>query len=736
MGRMYVKTSVKPVRRLLPLVGLLAAVLAVGSPAYSADGESGTSHANTAVGLGVTIDTRWLDGPGYRPVTITVTPAAPTTVDRTLTVQMDLTDRYRTIDAPPRLRVMRDIELPAGCGPIQTTLLIPETLDWYAYRINVFEDGQLLRRLTFTHSANNNGNAQAVLDNLPRLLVVDDRMPDTKTLAEAWPLQQYYDNGILSKTTTTPNSPKSYPLPTAMARPGASLPTQWLGYSSLDIVCISLEELTKLAEKETDRFRALLEWTAAGGNLWVYGVGDDWKGLPKLGSLADFPAAPKPAGNIPSSRGWQEPNRSLFNQPLRGINDTTSARDAYAFPVPSEPDSSSQTADRPQPPRIPDRAPFVFREYGMGMVVALAAADPFPGTTGQWQWLLNATGPQRWLWYQRHGLSGFRDNSDFWNFLIPGIGLAPVTAFIVLISLFAIVIGPTNYLLLRRWKRLHLMLLTTPLAAGAVTLALFAYAVVADGLGTRVRVRSVTRLDQRRGQAVCWARQSYYSGLAPSGGLRFPNDTAILPLEYTPSETRSHQQELLWGQDQWLASGWLTSRRPIQYLTVRTRPSANRLEIAEAADESKGLTLKNRLGTRIEQLLVRAKDGKYYWAADVAADSTVQISVVDPLVACQRLQETFSRHQPAFLPGVDRQSLQTNSSYRNSYYWYLRQTNSPDPMQSTSLLEAALGLPRSSDDPRLTPGSYLAIVQRSPEVELGTPAAHEQASFHVILGTW
>ena len=65
--------------------------------------------------------------------------------------------------------------------------------------------------------------------------------------------------------------------------------------------------------------------------------------------------------------------------------------------------------------------------------------------------------------------------------------------------------------------------------------------------------------------------------------------------------------------------------------------------------------------------------------------------------------------------------------------------NQSPPSQNTSLLEIALQRPQASastDDPRFRPGSYLAVVKRSPEVELGTPVAEEEASFHVILGTW
>jgi hypothetical protein len=37
---------------------------------------------------------------------------------------------------------------------------------------------------------------------------------------------------------------------------------------------------------------------------------------------------------------------------------------------------------------------------------------------------------------------------------------------------------------------------------------------------------------------------------------------------------------------------------------------------------------------------------------------------------------------------------------------------------------------------KLEPRSYVAIVEHSPETELGTPAAREEAGFHVVVGHW
>ena len=51
------------------------------------------------------------------------------------------------------------------------------------------------------------------------------------------------------------------------------------------------------------------------------------------------------------------------------------------------------------------------------------------------------------------------------------------------------------------------------------------------------------------------------------------------------------------------------------------------------------------------------------------------------------------------------------------------------------ILEESLRCFDANGDPRLPPHGYLAIVDHSPEVELGIAAARETASFHVICGT-
>ena len=709
-------------------------------------GETGDVRQSAGAGLGMSVDTRWVDGPGYRPIGITITPKVPVVADRTLTVEVLVRRFYRSRED---LRVVQEIEIPAGSGKIHSTLSVPQMVGWNMYRINVLEGGRVVRGLCQSGGSpygldNNNWS-----DKLPNILVVGDGLPDTAKIGRLLSVSEFYDyfpgaiaSGAVASGAVVSGATNA--VPTTVARKTSELPNRWIDYTNLDMVCVSFDRLSALAAERSDVFQALVAWTSAGGNLLVYGVGSDWQRLPELESLLGLAPGEADRGSNPAARGWTEPDRRQFGRRLRGIGSGSPETWADAMGVPpgvyppattSVPGPVRQPAGPQEPP---DRPHFVVRDFGMGLVVALAPEDPFPGTAHQWSWVLNTIGSTRWLWYQRHGMSTMRPNPDFWKFLIPGVGRAPVVAFQVLITLFVLGIGPVNYYLLRRWKRLHLLVVTVPFSAGAITLALFGYAVVADGLGTRLRVRSVTQIDQRRGQAACWSRLSFYAGLAPAGGLTFPADVAVIPLEYVANDRRAAGRELAWEGDQRLTSGWLDSRTPTQFLTLRARRSQCGLKLLAPESGGDGLGFSNQLGTPIHQLLIRAEDGGYYWATNVGAGGTTAARPIDPAKAFRQLQRAYREHEPAYPPYMDRNSLPDVSGYSYSGVWYGRD-DLPEPTVRTSRLEETLRVLRTavgSQTAALAPGSYVAIVERSPEVVLGTPSAREESSFHVVLGTW
>ena len=239
--------------------------------------------------------------------------------------------------------------------------------------------------------------------------------------------------------------------------------------------------------------------------------------------------------------------------------------------------------------------------------------------------MLAELGMGRWQWYQRHGLSQRRENRSFWDFLIPGVGAAPVKAFLLIITAFVITIGPVNYWLLRKWRRLYLLLITVPLGAAIVTGCLLVYALLSDGLATRVRLRSFTEIDPSAGRAVSWARQSYYAGLAPSSGLVFPTQTAVYPIDPLPSGERRRQHRLVWDDQQRLVAGYLPSRDTNQFLVIHAGPTRLGLQI-QRDPQGQQVTVRNQLQVEIRELVVYDA-GQAYWGERLGAGQTATSGV-------------------------------------------------------------------------------------------------------------
>src|SRR6185369_8220109 len=132
------------------------------------------------------------------------------------------------------------------------------------------------------------------------------------------------------------------------------------------------------------------------------------------------------------TRGWTPP--------------TAKSKPGATNAAPSAP-ATQEGADEAELVPIAD-APFLVRRLGLGTVVATHAYRGARGRPLVWEWLFNSLGPGRWQWNSHWGLSLERENRQFNDFLIPGVGLAPVVSFQVMITLFMLAIGPMNYLVL------------------------------------------------------------------------------------------------------------------------------------------------------------------------------------------------------------------------------------------------------------------------------------------------
>ena len=342
------------------------------------------------------------------------------------------------------------------------------------------------------------------------------------------------------------------------------------------------------------------------------------------------------------------------------------------------------------------------------------------------------------MWYQRHGISLRRLNRDYWKFLIIGVGLAPVKTFVFLISIFALVIGPVNYTFLRRWRKIYLLMVTVPVGAAMVTICLFAWALLADGLGSRVRIRSFTEIDQRTGRTVCWSRHSYYAGIVPTNGLTFPADVVVFPVEHIPlaGGRRRVDRELRWTangeQNYW--NGYMQSRVSCQWLVGRSRATSLGVRLVPGKDDGPP-EIVNQLGVSIHLLLWRDADGNYFSGESIAPVETSSLEAIDLARATSRWLSGSADHAPAFPPGYD-ETISDLAIGRASahYYGWTIDDQAPEPTMETGVLEIALDHLVRGGDIELRPSSYLAIVDRHVEIPLGIESVQEEASFHVVQG--
>ncbi len=669
-------------------------------------------------GLQLAIDVPTASQFGYQRILATVRSQQPATKDRSVVVRFHAGGWQHRGGS---INVTQSLTLKAGEMSATSAFMAPQYQGWPVCGWDVSVDRQTDDELSvdWTNYSHQQNYALAALVASPRLA--------------GWDLQTAINNlsnssGILHSCTP------------------AELPERWLNLSTFDLVVLAADELPTLTDAKLE---ALQRWVRTGGNLWLFECGENWEQAGSIesalgvdrrrGAAGDENEADVAADERIVARGWHfVPLGDRALVPMEGalaisgfaVDDDDKDDDEQAHDQ-AEADRATDAAAASPPQAI--RAPvetsqghFAVRGHGLGTVTM------FPGFFPQEHdgdatllAIQRSLLMPRLSFGTRQGNKPDEANQEFNNLLIPGVGVAPVGQFQFLITLFVLGIGPLNYWWLKRKKRLPLLLATVPAAAAIVTLLLLVYGVLADGVGVRARVRSLTLLDQAAGEASTWARATYYAGMSPRGGLTLPSDVGVYPILSDWSVSRygdgsSARRELRWGDGQRLLSGWLPSRTSTQYLTVSARSSTKRLDL-RATDE--GLRVVNRLGATVTHLIVQDHDGKLYWSENLKPDQGAVVPIADALKISGRLRQLFSDRLPEFPPGA-------THSYRYGY-------GMPSGyLLSTNLMESQLAAINSPVIEKWIDGSYLAVTDRGVEVDLGLDDVAEEASFHVIQGRW
>ena len=688
---------------------VIGAILIAGMFSSSNLFASGETFALNGHDLEVDVDSRWIGcgQGGYCPVRVRVVNRGPT---RTLTFR--IAKSYQ-----PIVGVRQTIEVPQN-GTLSLTLSVPMVNFSTIGEFRVEQSGGVLENMKHSVSLPEVNVAEM---GRPGVLVVAPSVIDFQPFEDGATTFRLTGGGTASASTgSTPHYGASRNS-NCVALPRSALPGSWIDYSGLDIVSIPLDELSKLPKGTRS---ALIQWARCGGTLLVTAAGDLG---PEGRSLTKVLVGDSASVN---SFSWTDPNPSdrevsqIVHQDVGGGSTTIST------PVGGPGEWARETS------------PFRMADIGFGKLV-LFRSESFPGTAQDWFGMLKSVGGiTRWDWGKRHGESARSGTSDFLLFLIPGIGGVPVVMFLVLITIFAVVIGPLNYFVLARRKKLHLLLLTIPAVAFVTSLLLFSYAIVSHGFGVKARCRSLTFIDQATQSAVTFGRLSLFAGQAPSAGMTFSRDTAVYPV--WPEHEQFDSGQVDWTNSQNLTSGWLRSRTRTQFLTVGHRTERGRLEVTSPSPDK--LTVANGFEWGFEPLVVTNDQGRLFVGKSVPAGASIdmQPATEDELKAVADALQKHPLEIPSGLANSGSSSATFWGSPRNyrggMYYGY----NNAAWHHHESLMETAWTRLRTgavvpgnaSAAISIVPRTFYGLATQTPHVELGVPKAIEINSLHGVMGRW
>ena len=228
-----------------------------------------------------------------------------------------------------------------------------------------------------------------------------------------------------------------------------------------------------------------------------------------------------------------------------------------------------------------------------------------------------------------------------------------------------------------------LLVLTAPIISMVFIVLLAGYAVAGEGFGVYGRAATFTILDEVTKQAATRSTGSMYAaGMTPSGGLRFGRDVAVFTIGTSGTGTRE-RLSLDLSEAQQYSGGVIQARAPTNIDQVSFRPARERLTFTRGAE---GVTVVNGLDATLTHLIYRDGDAAYRLDAPLApgGKQTLTRGDVDP----KQLVPATLAIGSKFIELVEQQP----------------------------------------------PGSYLAVLERSPFWEPGVSGLMERGSFHLVLG--
>ena len=237
-------------------------------------------------------------------------------------------------------------------------------------------------------------------------------------------------------------------------------------------------------------------------------------------------------------------------------------------------------------------------------------------------------------------MSNAENNAETFEHSVPlGISYTiPVKSLVVLVIFFAMLIGPVNMVVLGFFKRRVWLIWTIPLTSVVASCLVLGLVVFSEGIKKVTSVKSMTVLDQRRGEAMTSGTVGFYRTFSPPGGVTFSNSTEVTPVIGNMNGLSLGLQTY---GEQRLTQNWIRPRIPAFFLLRKAAPSNVRLTFDWQGEP----TVTNGLGVKINDLNVISPDGDRYSVKQLEPGQKVTLTLESKNVTTDEntlLQTSFS----------------------------------------------------------------------------------------------
>jgi|GEM_PF-1600650 len=715
---------------------------------------------------------------GDIPLHVNVSPTARTFAeDRQLQLRLVL----QPASVAPRSRstsYQLTLALPAGSGPLKQTVYLPKWVLGGTLNVTVLEAGQPLSgyrgqfgpgsgrgdalEAAWMESVEGNfcwiaGPGSVPLSAASNPANIDDLRSLLAAIAPEI---------VMLETLSSPQAAVSVLRQSGRAagleyRTAEEVPTDWKGIGQSHVWITRWSTYQWLAEHRPEAELALRQFVRCGGALWLLEVDDPPavqvhfstafdpaaladsdadSELQMIQGLAELPSSDLLTG-MPPAALLMQPNY-VYGSSLRPRRALAEQLQAFQRGNPSGPSFVMENLQW-----LHDRARGVgpddtfTLQLGVGLIVGSRLPDTLNKTHPLWQAMLQRS-EERTASVLTRGVDPIAGDGRFWNWVIPGVAQPPVYTFIGLLIVFVILVGPVAYRKLNQMGRSYLMFVVAPLLALVTTLFLFTYGLIADGLGTQARIRQITWLCDRDGGAMRYWRSTYFAGVRPSDGLRFPGNTRLEPYylsEFNNWHDLTSGEGVLLGtialDDEAirLSSGFLPSRQQRQFVAYRPLENAGGLSLIDGASGASP-RVESRLDYPLRELIVRSQEGRYWSTVELAAGQSAALAPIDDVEIARSLSDLYVRNRPELPEGI--------SLGRNRSMELISRLISADPWRSSPAAQRVSGsegwlewhlqnmLQTTST---LHPGTFIALADVTEDC-IAVPSATLVQSIHYVLG--